>query len=172
MNLQKECGATATSHQVVLLPQPFAQYFAISSRACIWLWLADISAMKTLFISSCHLCCCCWKKKKIKKRGSEGFYSPPFPETSAKWTRWLSPACISQHCSDLKSSIQPTVCHNCLILALFFLALLLSFSPHLFLPLSVQNPVMVEPNKQQGFFMCVHSQTLFPTCSLTSDLPL
>lgn len=101
------------------------------------------------------ICAAAAEKKKFKKRGSEGFYSPPFPETSAKWTHWLSPACISQHCSDLKSSIQPTVCHNCLILALFFLALLLSFSPHLFLPLSVQNPVMVEPNKQQGF-SCVY----------------
>lgn len=54
------------------------------------------------------------------KKGPEEFRPPPFPEMSTKWTHWLSTSCISQHCSDVKSSMQPTVCHYCLILALVF----------------------------------------------------
>lgn len=59
-------------------PNLFAQYRATSSRTCMWSRLADISTMKTLFISSCHLCCC-------KKSAEE----PPFPRYVSKTDRLI-----------------------------------------------------------------------------------
>lgn len=149
MNAQRECGATATSRQVVLHPQPFAQYFATSSRACLWSCLADISAMKTLFISSCHLCCC---KKRAQKNST--------PLLSQKCQQnghidYLQP--VSANTVQSWSSIQPTVCHHflILILALFFLTLLV-YLDTTSVSASVQNTTVVEPNKTKGVFSCVY----------------